>query len=433
MRLKAFVATSTNLFDKYLWQDKISQYSMLPELRLFAGWEGKCLWISSSETEGEPKRGRCGHLVQMLGLHYIWQVIWELLSSDTNKRGGVKLDEDVKGSVIDFLGQIQSDRLNRDWLSSLPEEPEIRYFLPHFSDPRLLEPEVHCYRYTSCVMTWHIVTWYCELAEKKRQEVALMSKTEAPISCCGRETAASYYLGKIAAAIPRPGNYFQRREGGRNGGTKTRDHRHVANALSMYCIYLVKSAPELLPGPVAWTKRVYEAFEHLAEQTKAHDKDTVLANMLDDAIGLIPTYWYSMHTSEHQNTMVRQNGMALAKLLIRRPDEIWKTLALVWVQLLVYAAPYGNAEAHMRRLSQGGEFITHLWALLYHLGIREWKLEGNLTEITTLEDVKRIIAEDSQAVVAYLYDSEYVRTTPFSSSQLFIILIIITRLLLVTF
>ena len=37
MRLKVFVANSTNLFDKYLWQDKISQYSILPEPRLLKG------------------------------------------------------------------------------------------------------------------------------------------------------------------------------------------------------------------------------------------------------------------------------------------------------------------------------------------------------------------------------------------------------------
>jgi hypothetical protein len=34
----------------------------------------------------------------------------------------------------------------------------------------------------------------------------------------------------------------------------------------------------------------------------------------------------------------------------------------------------------MQRLSQGGEFITHLWALLYHLGIDRWETEGEIKE-----------------------------------------------------
>jgi len=204
MRLKAFVATSTNLFDKYLWQEKISQYSMLPEPRLMTVRKIKGQRIqASSETKGGPKHGRCADLVRMLGLHYIWLVIRELLSSDTNKSGGVNLDEDVKASVTEFLGQIQSDRLDWNWLSSLPEEPEIRHFLPHFSEARLLQSEEHCYRYTSCVMTWHIVTWYCELAEQKRQEE---TAAEAPIGC-GWETAASYYLRPCSLPHPNP-KYF---------------------------------------------------------------------------------------------------------------------------------------------------------------------------------------------------------------------------------
>ena len=50
-------------------------------------------------------------------------------------------------------------------------------------------------------------------------------------------------------------------------------------------------------------------------------------------------------------------------------------LALLWVQTLLYAAPYGDAQRHMRLLAEGGEFITHLWALLYHLGIDRWEVE----------------------------------------------------------
>jgi len=59
----------------------------------------------------------------------------------------------------------------------------------------------------------------------------------------------------------------------------------------------------------------------------------------------------------------------------RRSDDPWEVLALLWVQTLLYAAPDGDKEAHRQRLSQGGEFITHLWALLYHLGIDSWEHE----------------------------------------------------------
>ena len=54
-------------------------------------------------------------------------------------------------------------------------------------------------------------------------------------------------------------------------------------------------------------------------------------------------------------------------------------LALLWVQTLLYVAPYGDVQSHMQRLSQGGEFITHLWALLYHIGIDTWEVAATET------------------------------------------------------
>ena len=61
-------------------------------------------------------------------------------------------------------------------------------------------------------------------------------------------------------------------------------------------------------------------------------------------------------------------------------------LALLWVQTLLYAAPYGDAQRQMRLLAEGGEFITHLWALLYHLGIDKWEMEHELTRALFLEE-----------------------------------------------
>jgi hypothetical protein len=53
----------------------------------------------------------------------------------------------------------------------------------------------------------------------------------------------------------------------------------------------------------------------------------------------------------------------------------WEILAEFWVKALLYAAPSDNVEEHMQHLSQGGELITHLWALLYHAGVHRWRLD----------------------------------------------------------
>lgn len=217
----------------------------------------------------------------------------------------------------------------------------------------------------------------------------------------------------------------------------------MANTLSQYCAYLVKSAPELLPGPVAWTKRVYDCYADDAKKIEAY-----LRNTSDDPYKIYLTDWYkgSSHMDasnvDDPNRDHRiPNALILAKLLVRHSassDELWKTLELVWVQLLVYAAPYGNSEAHMRHLAQGGEFITHLWALLYHLDIRQWKVQRKtLNEIATMEEAERIRKYSRYSLVAWITPPSSLPTAKLyvpllSLAQLFIVLILIfiSRLLL---
>ncbi|XP_034569268.1 uncharacterized protein [Setaria viridis] len=433
MGLKAFVATSSNWFDKYLWQEKIGQYSLLPEGRLTAKKEGE----GRSRTENKLLSSltsmvrhlyqKCSHrLVKVLGLDYIGEVLWDLLGSDTNKRTTVRLDDDVKGYVIDFLHQIKTDRVDTNWLSFRKKHP-ISIDLP-FRDDGTNTPQdywnSHGYKYTKYIMQWHIATWYCELVEQELEKQDALSKAEERIGC--RETATSN-LKKAAAAIA--GCFKKDAGGGGRGEREENRNRRVANALSKYCAYLVVSAPELLPGPALATKRAYNDFAKSASISLDKEKDAFLEALSD------PKSWTdqaSYSISQGKAKWIDQypedpyilDGVDLAKRLlsddpplvegISRPDH-WETLALMWVRMLVYAAPYGNVEAHMRHLQRGGEFITHLWALLYHLDIREWK-EWNSTSTTkvpkgpqniiTIDDAKRILAEDDQAVIAFL-DSLY--------------------------
>jgi len=167
--------------------------------------------------------------------------------------------------------------------------------------------------------------------------------------------------------------------------------------------------PELLPGLVVDTRRAYSHFATSARS--ARDKDRLVKQVSN------PMYWAYMYETgmspeESQdilNTFPAIRGAAhpLGGHATRSGPDRWQTLADVWVRMLVYAAPYGNPEAHMRQLSQGGEFITHLWALLYHLCIRDWKPPGGLHDVTDVDHAQWIInhfSRDSEAiVVAFLH------------------------------
>jgi hypothetical protein len=79
-----------------------------------------------------------------------------------------------------------------------------------------------------------------------------------------------------------------------------------------------------------------------------------------------------------------EQGSILASDLIEQESEEkrWEILAGVWAGLVVHIAPSWNAEAHKRNLKSGGEFITLIWALLWHCGIEKSSLwhKGNAYE-----------------------------------------------------
>lgn len=134
---------------------------------------------------------------------------------------------------------------------------------------------------------------------------------------------------------------------------------------------MVASAPELLPEPAADAKRVHVMF---GMQVRKAVGDGDIRRVLK-ATPLLPgerktEFWNGVDIGKKLMGEMQPNRG------VRRCSDPWKALALVWVQILVFGAPYGKREAHMRHLSRGGEFITHIWALLYHLGVRKWQPIG---------------------------------------------------------
>ncbi|KAM0929866.1 hypothetical protein ACQ4PT_001323 [Festuca glaucescens] len=69
-------------------------------------------------------------------------------------------------------------------------------------------------------------------------------------------------------------------------------------------------------------------------------------------------------------------GVRLARQLTNKIEDValqWKVLSHFWAEVMLYIAPCEDAQAraHLEVLARGGEFITHLWALLTHAGVLE--------------------------------------------------------------
>uniref|UniRef100_A0A0A9BZE0 DUF4220 domain-containing protein n=1 Tax=Arundo donax TaxID=35708 RepID=A0A0A9BZE0_ARUDO len=173
----------------------------------------------------------------------------------------------------------------------------------------------HQENHASALLIWHIATEYCELAQ----------------SCGGHVHGRSV------------------------------SNRTIAGTLSNYCAYLMAFAPELLPDHQLGTRKLFDKVRHDA------------LNMLSNDRTLHAKY-RRMRTFKEKPSDERIfiKGIRLGKQLKEiRYDTRWKILADFWTEMILYIAPSDNAKAHIERLANGGEFLTHLWALLFHAGIVE--------------------------------------------------------------
>lgn len=156
MRLKvSIVSMGINWSDKYLWQDKLGQHSIVEGSRK-GEWK---LFTIKSPRKVALVYSICASFLGIFGFQYIGQVVQELWASSSKVGASVRLHADVKASIVECLSQIQSGRIEKEWFSSngIP----YRYHMSYV-DESTAGPDM------DCLFEWHIATWYCELAERKQ-------------------------------------------------------------------------------------------------------------------------------------------------------------------------------------------------------------------------------------------------------------------------
>ncbi|KAL6847938.1 hypothetical protein ACP4OV_022066 [Aristida adscensionis] len=137
----------------------------------------------------------------------------------------------------------------------------------------------------------------------------------------------------------------------------------VAVDLSRYCAYLIADVPELLPYHVADT--------NFSKSTVVEEAREVLASSnLSERFEIMKNLQGTEEADDPET--VFKKGVKLGKQLERVLDEAqrWELMADFWAETIIYVAPsHTTAKQHMQRLETGGEFLTHLWALLSHADI----------------------------------------------------------------
>lgn len=344
---------------QYLWQNKLGQHSLMESVTVGGIRECRipccfsflqenqclcfCLWLCICFL---------GFLIlsiqkvlEVFGLQYVRREVREMFWGSCNTGGGaIEFHADVKASIGDFVSEkMRGDEIS-GWASFKVESndtelgglflkyvAELRHRLsPLFEDG---DDEVG----VPCILMWHIATCYCQLAQQHKHH------------------------------------------------DDDKNHR-VAMALSKYCTYLVVSAPRLLPGRSDNTKKLYAGVRDVAiwsvkSTTTVDNKLQAMESFDPSKYGRYCETKYGMYSAEYRvlmgSSIIYEAGVALGKGLIGSTPaaDRWEMLAEFWVKALLYAAPSDKAEEHMQHLSQGGELITHLWALLYHASVHRWHLD----------------------------------------------------------
>ncbi|KAI6704003.1 hypothetical protein NL676_013139 [Syzygium grande] len=149
----------------------------------------------------------------------------------------------------------------------------------------------------------------------------------------------------------------------RSNSPGTRRNFLVATSLSKYLAYLVAFAPRLLPDHPCVAESVFD--QAIVEARKFFGR----CKITEDRVREMERK--GRGSSAHEETVINRGARLGIQLVndIEREDMIWRILADFWVELVLYVAPSDDVKAHAEHLTRGGEFVTHLWALLSHAGI----------------------------------------------------------------
>ncbi|OAY83642.1 hypothetical protein ACMD2_16712 [Ananas comosus] len=142
----------------------------------------------------------------------------------------------------------------------------------------------------------------------------------------------------------------------------------VANSLSKYCAYLVVFAPKFLPIHGHSSKIMFK--QMFAEACEACPPRGICRKITYDGVVNI----------KYSDAAIISKGVKLGRQLmnhVKEDAERWKLLERFWAELILFLAPSKDAMAHASKLEEGGEFITHLWALLYHARVEKRSPEKN--------------------------------------------------------
>ncbi|KAK7837840.1 hypothetical protein CFP56_020701 [Quercus suber] len=147
----------------------------------------------------------------------------------------------------------------------------------------------------------------------------------------------------------------------------------ISKLLSNYLVFLLVMHPYMLPsgiGQIRFQDTCAEAIEIIEEREYISDEKEARDLLFKVNTEILPS---QIKGDRSKSVLFDACIVAKSQFLRARNDgeneQKWERISRVWVGMLSYAASQCSWNYHARRLSQGGELLTHVWLLMAHLGI----------------------------------------------------------------
>ncbi|CAL4914973.1 unnamed protein product [Urochloa decumbens] len=178
------------------------------------------------------------------------------------------------------------------------------------------------------------------------------------------------------------------------------DMRTVSRCLSEYMLYLLLNKPEMMSATMGIGQLLYRntsaearllfessALQYGSEIIRDHQSAccSIVRRMSTGEFG-------SRSDQGDRTKAVLFNACDLANALIYSiadQEEMWRVVAHVWGEMLMFSAARTPARQHLRQLSEGGELITLVWFLMAHMG-----MSSSLFEVQDNESLNKLIIID---------------------------------------
>ncbi|CAL5331146.1 unnamed protein product [Camellia sinensis] len=97
------------------------------------------------------------------------------------------------------------------------------------------------------------------------------------------------------------------------------------------------------------------------------------------------------------------NGKEIAGSLMEKDDK-WEIMSNIWVEMLCYAASCCSVNHHVQELRHGGQFLTHVWLLLKHLGATKMLEKNASQQLNDKEDIESELKDGAEDIESELKD-----------------------------